>query len=238
MRNFPILKTFLVRTFLVLIFLISNACAMPFFNKNKLPTTPYAIVIDISKKGNKAEIDLRIKNNKERKRLEPEIIAFELAFVPYDPRQDPKSKYYPNFWRRNFYEIGMFRKYFREYSKEERKEISKDYHRVLGLLEHEELIASGSGADYKSQWIKHKGIPIPNIRLTIINLDDPNKTVVYDKVLEVRKHPEIHGYFDKFLSYIKLAPFNYKIIAEVQSDAPELKGTKVILRIGYYRAKV
>ena len=235
MRNFPILKTFLVRTFLVLIFLISNACAMPFFNKNKLPTTPYAIVIDISKKGNKAEIDLRIKNNKERKRLEPEIIAFELAFVPYDPRQDPKSKYYPNFWRRNFYEIGMFRKYFREYSKEEKNEIWNEYDKLSKLL------GGGFTVDDGSEYGKHfdyPAVPLPNIRLTIINLDDPNKTVVYDKVLEVRRHPEIHGYFDKFLSYIKLAPFNYKIIAEVQSDAPEFKGTKVILRIGYYRAKV
>jgi hypothetical protein len=214
---------------------------MPFFNKNKLPTTPYAIVIDISKKGNKAEIDLRIKNDKERKRLEPEIIAFELAFVPYDPRQDPKSKYYINPIRLYLSLIGSLRKYFEpKYTDEEWSEILFDDYRVTRLVGGSvpNNLGNPSMGRYPTDYVDYKGIPIPNIRLTIINLDDPNKTVVYDKVLEVRRHPEIHGYFDKFLSYIKLAPFNYKIIAEVQSDAPEFKGTKVILRIGYYRAKV
>lgn len=43
-----------LKTFLSLILITNNSWAMPFFNKNKLPTTPYALEIDISRKGNKA----------------------------------------------------------------------------------------------------------------------------------------------------------------------------------------
>lgn len=218
--------------------LISSSCqAMPFF-KEKLPTTPYALPIDISKKGNKAEIALRIKSDEERKSLEPTTVAFEVKFAPYDPRQDKNSKYYPNFWRRNFGEIGMFKKYFRDYTKEEKDEIWKDHRRVLILMEHEELISSGTGATYKSQWIKHKGIPIPNIRLTITDLNDPNKKVVYDEVLEVKKNNRVVSYFMKSLTSIKFDPGTYRITAEVQSDAVEFGGVEVLLIIGSYRAKI
>ena len=44
-----------------------------------------------------------------------------------------------------------------------------------------------------------------------------------------------------FLSYldrINLKPGNYKIIAEVTSDALDFKNTKVLIIIGSYRAKV
>ena len=52
----------------------------------------------------------------------------------------------------------------------------------------------------------------------------------------MKKHPNIGGYFDKFLSYIELIPSNYKIIAEIQSDALEFEGTEVLLLIGSQRA--
>ncbi len=55
-----------------------NSHAMPFFSKNKLPTTPYALQIDISKKGNKAEVDLRIKPDEKRKGLEPKTVGMIL----------------------------------------------------------------------------------------------------------------------------------------------------------------
>jgi hypothetical protein len=231
----------LICLFISLFFLttISNACAMNlnFLNKNKLPTTPYALPIDISKKGNKAQIDLRIKTDKERARLEPKIIAFELRFFWYDPRDDKNSKYYEGFWRRNFKNVGRFKKYFK-YSDEEKNEIWKDHHRVLNLMEHKELISSGTGSTYKSKWIHHKGVSLPNIRLTIINLDDPDKKIIYDEVLEVKKHWQIAGYFYKYLTHIDLSPGSYKIIAEVQSDALDFEGTEVKIIIGSYRAKV
>lgn len=215
----------------------SNCFAMPFF-KEKLPTTPYALPIDISKKGNKAEIDLRIKSDKERKNLEPKTVAFELKFVPYDPEDDPKSKYYISSFRKNLIMIGALRKYFEpQRTKEERKEISADHNRLLSLMEREELISSGTGATYKSQWIKHKGIPIPNIRLTITDLNDPDKKVVYDEVLEVKKHWQIAGYFYKYLDHIKLNPGSYKITAEVTSDAPAFEGADIRLIIGSYFLK-
>jgi hypothetical protein len=133
----------------------------------------------------------------------------------------------------------VLKKYLQpKYAKEEKDEIWKDHERVLSLLEREELISSGTGVTYKSKWIHHKGIPIPNIHLTIISLDDINKKVVYDEVLEVKKHWQIGGYFYKYLNHINLKPGNYKIIAEVDSDAPEFKDTKVLIIIGSYRAKV
>ena len=229
-------KSLFVNAALVSIFLTTNACAMNPFKK-QLPTTPYALPIDISKKGNKAEIDLRIKSDKERARLEPERIAFDLKFFWYDPRSDKNSKYYESSFRKYFKEIGMLKKYFRKYTKEEKDEIWKDHHRVLKLLEHEELLSSGTGTTYKSKWIQHKGISIPNIRIIITDLGDENKKVVFDEVLEVKKHWQIAGYFDKYLTHIALKPGNYKIIAEVQSGAPEFKGTDSKVVIGAYFLK-
>ena len=106
------------KSIIILLLLTNNSFAI--FSKNKLPATPVSMQIDLSKKGNKAEIDLRIETKEEKEYLEPESTAFELQFIPYDPRYDKNSKYYLGFWRRNFYDIGMLRKYFREYTKEEK----------------------------------------------------------------------------------------------------------------------
>ncbi len=54
----------------------------------------------------------------------------------------------------------------------------------------------------------------------------------------MKKNPDSWSYFKKYLDYINLKPGNYKIIAEVDSDAPEFKDTKVLIIIGSYRAKV
>lgn len=221
------------KSIIILLLLTNNSFAI--FSKNKLPATPVSMQIDLSKKGNKAEIDLRIETKEEKEYLEPESTAFELQFIPYDPRYDKNSKYYLGFWRRNFYDIGMLRKYFREYTKEEKDEIWEDYNRVTKLL------GGGYTIDDGSKYGKHidyPAVPIPNIHLTIISLDDINKKVVYDEVLEVKKHWQIGGYFYKYLNHINLKPGNYKIIAEVDSDAPEFKDTKVLIIIGSYRAKV
>lgn len=221
------------KSIIILLLLTNNSFAI--FSKNKLPATPVSMQIDLSKKGNKAEIDLRIETKEEKEYLEPESTAFELQFIPYDPRYDKNSKYYLGFWRRNFYDIGMLRKYFREYTKEEKDEIWEDYNRVTKLL------GGGYTIDDGSKYGKHidyPAVPIPNIHLTIISLDDINKKVVYDEVLEVKKHWQIGGYFYKYLNHINLKPGNYKIIAKVYSDAPEFKDTKVLIIIGSYRAKV
>ena len=221
------------KSIIILLLLTNNSFAI--FSKNKLPATPVSMQIDLSKKGNKAEIDLRIETKEEKEYLEPESTAFELQFIPYNPRYDKNSKYYLGFWRRNFYDIGMLRKYFREYTKEEKDEIWKDHERVKKLL------GGGYTIDDGSKYGKHidyPAVPIPNIHLTIISLDDINKKVVYDEVLEVKKHWQIGGYFYKYLNHINLKPGNYKIIAEVDSDAPEFKDTKVLIIIGSYRAKV
>jgi len=220
------------KSFIILLLLTNNSFAI--FSKNKLPATPVSMQIDLSKKGNKAEIDLRIETKEEKEYLEPESTAFELQFIPYDPRYDKNSKYYLGFWRRNFYDIGMLRKYFREYTKEEEDEIWKDHIRVKKLL------GGGYTIDDGSKYGKHidyPAIPIPNIHLTIISLDDINKKVVYDEVLEVKKHWQISGYFHKYLNHIKLKPGNYKVISEVTSDAPEFKKTDVRLIIGAYFLK-
>ena len=226
-------KSLFVNAALVSIFLTTNACAMNPFKK-QLPTTPYALPIDISKKGNKAEIDLRIKSDKERARLEPERIAFDLKFFWYDPEKDPNSKYYEGFWRRNFEQIGMFRKYFRKYTKEESKEIAKDHHRLLKLLGGGIKVEDGSKY---GKYIDYPAVPIPNIRIIITDLGDENKKVVFDEVLEVKKHWQIAGYFYKYLTHIALKPGNYKIIAEVQSDASEFKGADSKVVIGAYFLK-
>lgn len=238
--------------FISLFFLTtSNACAMNlnFFNKNKLPTTPYALPIDISKKGNKAEIDLRIKSDKERKDLEPKSIAFELKFFWHDPRRSEAFRKMigwvkiDNFFALTAFEVAIYpiywvmegRKYDKVYTKEEKNEIWKDNERLAKLL------GGGIWVDDGTKYgkrIDHPAVLIPSIHITITNLDDPDKKIVYDKVLEVKKHPSIGGYFYKYLDRINLDPGNYKIIAEVQSDALDFKGTEVKIIIGSYRAKV
>ncbi len=180
------------KSIIILLLLTNNSFAI--FSKNKLPATPVSMQIDLSKKGNKAEIDLRIETKEEKEYLEPESTAFELQFIPYNPRYDKNSKYYLGFWRRNFYDIGMLRKYFREYTKEEKDEIWKDHERVKKLL------GGGYTIDDGSKYGKHidyPAVPIPNIHLTIISLDDINKKVVYDEVLEVKKNPDSWSYFQK-----------------------------------------
>ena len=221
------------KSIIILLLLTNNSFAI--FSKNKLPATPVSMQIDLSKKGNKAEIDLRIETKEEKEYLEPESTAFELQFIPYDPTYDKNSKYYIGSFRRFFKEVGMLKKYLQpKYTKEERKEVSQDHNRVKKLL------GGGYTIDDGSKYGKHidyPAVPIPNIHLTIISLDDINNKVVYDEVLEVKKHWQIGGYFYKYLNHINLTPGNYKIIAKVDSDAPEFKDTKVLIIIGSYRAK-
>ena len=227
------------KSIIILLLLTNNSFAI--FSKNKLPATPVSMQIDLSKKGNKAEIDLRIETKEEKEYLEPESTAFELQFIPYDPRYDKNSKYYLGFWRRNFYDIGMLKKYLQpKYADNEWAEIIFDNNRITKLLGGSvpNNVGNPSMRRYPTDYVKYKGTPIPNIHLTIISLDDINKKVVYDEVLEVKKHPEIGGYFYKYLDHINLKPGNYKIIAEVDSDAPEFKDTKVLIIIGSYRAKI
>ena len=95
------------KTIIILLLLINSSFAM--FSKNKLPATPVSMQIDLSKNGNKAEIDLRIETKEEKAYLEPESTAFELQFVPYDPTYDKNSKYYIGFFRIFFKEIGMLK---------------------------------------------------------------------------------------------------------------------------------
>ena len=224
------------KSIIILLLLTNNSFAIFSKDKNKLPVTPVSMQIDLSKKGNKAEIDLRIETKEEKAYLEPESIAFELQFVPYDPTYDKNSKYYIGSFRRFFKEIGMLKKYLQpKYTKKERKEVSRDHRRLSKLL------GGGFTVDDGSKYGKHidyPAVPIPNIHLTIISLDDVNKKVVYDEVLKVKKHPNKGGYFIKYLDRINLKPGNYKIIAEVTSDALDFKNTKVLIIIGSYRAKV
>ncbi len=79
------------KSIIILLLLTNNSFAI--FSKNKLPATPVSMQIDLSKKGNKAEIDLRIETKEEKEYLEPESTAFELQFIPYDPRYDNKYNF-------------------------------------------------------------------------------------------------------------------------------------------------
>ena len=233
------MSNFISKTIIILLLLTNSSFAM--FSKNKLPVTPVSMQIDLSKKGNKAEIDLRIETKEEKAYLEPESTAFELQFTPYDPTYDKNSKYYIGSFRRFFKEIGMLKKYLQpRYTDKEWAEIMFDDKRVTKLVGGSvpNNLGNPSMSRYPTDFVEHKGIPIPDIHLTIINLDDINKKAVYDKVLKVKKHPEIGGYFYKYLDHTNLTPGNYKIIAEVDSDAPEFKDTKVLIKIGSYRAKV
>lgn len=235
------MKKFLAQIFLFC-FLLSpfNSSAIPFFNKNKPSTTPVSVPIDISKKSNKAEIDFRIETKEKKARYEPESTTFELEFVPYDPRYDKSSKYYINPARQYFGMIGALRKNFEpKYTKEEWKEIISDNIRITKLVGGSvpNDLGNPSTGESPKEFIDYPAVPIPDIHLTIVSLNYANHKIVYDEVLEVKKHPTIAGYFDKYLTNLNLKPGTYRAIFAVTSDAPEFKGTKARLMIGRYRSK-
>ena len=210
-----------------------TSCSMSFFKKD-LPSTPISVPIDISKKGNKVEIDFKLKPYKKSLPCYPLNTAFEIEFLYKDPRYDKNSKYYVNPVRNFLMDIGALEKYFEiKYTEEEWAEIMQDDHRIIKLVGG--WVPENPGNPF-SKKIVYPGIQLPKIHLTILDLNNYQK-VVFDDILEITKHPEIAGYFDKFLSRIRLVPGNYKAIAVVESDANEFAGTEIKLGIGYSRGK-
>lgn len=223
-------RIFVVLVFALILLIIpnNNSYSMSFFNKEKSPQgtinnpyqLPVSVPIDITRKGNKLEFYVEVKENSG--------YSFELEYRYNDPRYNKNSKYYEGFFRRNFKEISTFQKYFKEYSKEELNEILEDYDRVRRLIDYEELIKFGTGESYKSQWIKHQGIPTP-IHLTIFKIaKNENQKVILDKINEYPKLISWGGTFNKTIDNgMHFDVGIYKISAESLKDSPELIGTKI-----------
>jgi len=122
-----------IKVFLALVLLTTNACAMKNLKSTydeKTQTTKYekalkppiSIPFDITKQGNKIELELKIK--------ESHSYSFRLEFYYDDPR---RSKYFI---------IEMVKSFFpsKKYSDEEYNEIRKDNVRVRKLVGLPEII--------------------------------------------------------------------------------------------------
>lgn len=212
----PFAATIILFTAMILFSNPKMANAFSLFKKSPQGTVgnpyklPVSVPIDLTKKGNKLEVIIQIK--------EPYGYAFELEYRYDDPR---RSKYQ---WVENL------KSFFpeRPYTEEE----LKDSNRVRKLIDYEELIKSGTGESYKSQWIKHPGIPTP-IHLIVSKLAEGGKEeVVFDEI----KDPKLTSWGSDFRKQIwhgmvfKVGDI-YKVTAECLRDSPELYGTKIYLRI-------
>ena len=188
-----------------------------FFNKNNEPKfyePPVSIPFDLTKKGNKTEVLVEI--TKERSysfelqffytddvRIDLSFMEKVRSFFPSDPRED-----------------------------ENYEELQRGRERVEKLLGYEELIKSGTGKTYQSQWIKHPGIKTPT-HLTIIKLEnDGSESVVLDEVFEDPKNMGIAGSFRfRMIGGKYLNKGKYKFTIESLKDSPEFTEIKIHLWI-------
>jgi len=224
-----------IKVFLALVLLTTNACAMKNLKSTydeKTQTTKYekalkppiSIPFDITKQGNKIELELKIK--------ESNSYSFRLEFYYDDPR---RSKYWI---------VELVKHYLpqKKYSDEEWNEVMKDYNRVYRLIGTEELVVDSKPEEaYKSHWVKYPGIPTP-IHLTIIKLeDDGSSKVVFDEVRDKWEGQNFVGCgplsCNKELERTGLEKANYKISVQVIKDSPELANTKIHFAIGRGRIK-
>lgn len=219
-----------IKVFLALVLLTTNACAMKNLKSTydeKTQTTKYektlkppiSIPFDITKQGNKIELELKIK--------ESNSYSFELEFHYDDPR---RSKYFI---------IEMVKSFFpsKKYSDEEWNEIVKDERRVRGLMGYSDSKIVIEKGVKKIIDIDYPGIPTP-IHLTIIKLeDDGSSKVVFDGVVEKLEQARPGYYFWKRIKWVVLKPGIYKIIAKAEKNSPEFIGTKTHLWINGWFAK-
>ena len=230
----------LVICFLVIMFSISipkTSYSMSFFaseleKKYKPLSIPASVPFDITKKGNEVETYIKV--------TERYGYTFQLEFRYYNPEHDKNSKYYPSFLRRTFGDIGRFKKYFKEYTKEELAEILVDHNRVRKLIDREEL--------ENHKFIKYPGIATPiHLIVTKIN-EDGSEKIFSDVISQTKKmgsgssiafYKVIIGYE----SYTKLIPQGkktsllpigiYRVKAIALKDSPELVGTDIQLFINH-----
>jgi len=223
-----------IKVFLALVLLTTNACAMKNLKSTydeKTQTTKYekalkppiSIPFDITKQGNKIELELKIK--------ESNSYSFELEFHYDDPR---RSKYWI---------VELVKHYLpqKKYSDEEWNEIMKDERRVRGLMGYSDSKIVIEKGVKKIIDIDYPGIPTP-IHLTIIKLeDDGSSKIVFDGVRDKWEGQNFVGCgplsCNKELERTRLEKANYKISVQVIKDSPELANTKIHFAIGRGRIK-
>ena len=209
-----------------------NACAMPLKSTydsqtqttkiiNPL-TTPVSVPFDITKKDNKLELQLKIK--------EEFGYVFELEFRYKDPE---RSQYD---W------VNILKSFFpnKKYGEEEFKEIMKDNRRVRELVGYEELIKDNSCLLTPETCLRESGlrgyrrkinpgVSTP-IHLTITKIEqDKTETIIFDEVRGPEEADWSSAGFFKRITRLLLKSGAYKITAKTLKDAPEFIGTDIYL---------
>ena len=209
---FHIVKNLFIKTALLLALLTANACAMsPKFTYdsqtqitkyNKLFTVPASVPFDLTKKGNKIEFELKIK--------EENGYAFELRFYYDDPR---RSKYE---W------VEVLKSFFpeRPSTKEERIDLER-VKKLVGTKEFE-----------NGKWTIYPGISTPIHLMIIKLEDEGSEKLVFDEVVEdFEKHRTKNTCgglsCNREMGGMGLRSGTYKFIVEALKDAPEFNGTRI-----------
>lgn len=216
-------KNLLISTTLILSLSTTTAQAMFFNNdKPKVYSPPVSVPFDLTKKGNKVEVILKIE--------EYHSYSFELEFNYDDPRKSwyDKTKEViipPNFFGWVIVIVlspidFMIEKFGKKYSKEELGEALKDFKRVEKLF--------GTIEWKNGKKITHETIVTP-IHLTITKLEnDKTESDILDEIVE---NPENWVTFYRRIKVSLLLPGTYRISAEALNDSPEFIGTKTHLFI-------
>ena len=236
-------QNFLVKAFAIMLLLVANnACATNLSDrKSDLLTTPARLPFDITKKGNKVEMLVKIKKR--------DSYITQLEFHFDDPRftedQRKNRRLFPSAWHSwaAWIKVMIFGFDNKEYSKEEMEVLMKDHDRVKRLTGEEELISSGTGITYQSKWIKHPAVPTP-IHLKITKLEkNGSEKILFDEVVENPEKKELHtnkcGYFRcrHNIETMILDTGIYRFSAEALRDSPELIGTQIMLGVNVERGK-
>ena len=236
-------QNFLVKAFAIMLLLVANnACATNLSDrKSDLLTTPARLPFDITKKGNKVEMLVKIKKR--------DSYITQLEFHFDDPRftedQRKNRRLFPSAWHSwaAWIKVMIFGFDNKEYSKEEMEVLMKDHKRVrklAGSTEYEnpedrsKLCYPGHE---NCEQVFYKAVPTP-IHLKITQLEkNGSEKILFDEVVENPEKKELHtnkcGYFRcrHNIETMILDTGIYRFSAEALRDSPELIGTQIMLGV-------
>ena len=236
-------QNFLVKAFAIMLLLVANnACATNLSDrKSDLLTTPARLPFDITKKGNKVEMLVKIKKR--------DSYITQLEFHFDDPRftedQRKNRRLFPSAWHSwaAWIKVMIFGFDNKEYSKEEMEVLMKDRDRVKRLTGTHEYQDPETHKrcdlplKITCEQVFYKAVPTP-IHLKITKLEKNGlEKILFDEVVENPEKKELHtnkcGRFscEHNIETMILDAGIYRFSAEALRDSPELIGTQIMLGV-------
>lgn len=205
-----------LKIFVSLVLLTNNACAMTFF-KEKLPTTPISVPIDLTNKNSKIELEFRIKKK------EKFGYDFHFSFDYKRRKKNLKEKIYEQMmYAEGFvYFLGIKSNFFKP--KPIPKDELEDMWRVTKL--------AGGSVREDGKWVEYNGVSLL-VDIQIMEITKNSQKIIFDKKIV----PYGFNSFSKEIIDINLKPGIYKVVLTNLKEASELAETKVSFIIGENRS--